>query len=450
MNRDARLLGKSGHFFTNWATTYSCQPELFFEPTTTEEIRQILACARDRGKKVRVIGKGHSPSDLACTTDYMISLEKYNRVRSVDRQLCQIKVEGGMTIQELNDNVLPANNMALSVQGSVSNLTIAGVMCTGTHGTGELHGIMSTCVKEFEIMTASGDIMDITEETYPELFRAVSVSLGAFGVILTVTLQCEPAYNLHQSQYGCKLDQVLENLNVHITASDHFRFMWFPFTDSVVCYHAKRTTKAPQNDPSWFWNVVVGYYVLEFLLWISTFLPFLVCYINRLYYRLHCAPKECVDRGDRIFNFDCLFKQYVMEWAIPREKTALVLKDIEAWIINSNFPAHFPIEVRFVKADDIYLSPAYGRETCYINIIMYRPYNKYVPFEEYWNAFADIVLKVGGRPHWAKDHSLTADRLRSLYPGWDRFCQLRLQYDPNGMFLNANLERVFGLFLKRK
>ena len=50
----------------------------------------------------------------------------------------------------------------------------------------------------------------------------------------------------------------------------------------------------------------------------STFFFFLVPLINKLYYRLlGSKPVERVDISYKIFNFDCLFKQYVTEWAIP-------------------------------------------------------------------------------------------------------------------------------------
>ena len=35
----------------------------------------------------------------------------------------------------------------------------------------------------------------------------------------------------------------------------------------------------------------------------------------------------------------------------------------------------FVVEVRFVAKDDIYLSPAFGRDVCFIGIIMYRYVN---------------------------------------------------------------------------
>ncbi|XP_046559639.1 L-gulonolactone oxidase-like [Haliotis rubra] len=445
MAGDVRSLGKPDYKFTNWATTYSCRPELYFEPETTDEIRQILAFAQEKGKKVKVVGYGHSPSDIACTTDYMISLSRYNKVMKVDKDSLQVTVQGGCLVRDLNRNILPSHGMAFSVLGTVSELTVAGVISTGTHGTGAKFGTVSSFVVAMEIMTASGEILEISAEKNKELFPAATLSLGSFGIILTVTFQCEPAYNLHQKQYPAKLDQVLENLNTYVTSSDHFRFFWFPHTDDVVCYHANRTKEEPRVKGSWFWDMLVGYYILQILYLLSTFLSCLVPYINRFFYHtLYSSCAEKIDRSDKIFNFNCLFKQYVMEWAIPRDKTAVVLFELRNWILQSRFPAHFPVEVRFVKGDNIYLSPVHGWDACYINIIMYRPFNKFVPNDKYWSAFQKIVMEAGGRPHWAKDHKLGREDFLKLYPKFETFCKIRESLDPNGMFLNSNMERVFG------
>ncbi|GFS01354.1 L-gulonolactone oxidase, partial [Elysia marginata] len=177
-----------------------------------------------------------------------------------------------------------------------------------------------------------------------------------------------------------------------------------------------------------------------------TFIPRLVPLINRLHFSVFGnLVAEKTDRSDLIFNFDCLFKQYVMEWAIPREKTGAVLFELKEWIERTRFPAHLPVEVRFVKGDNNYLSPCYQRDSCYINIIMYRPFNKLVHHESYWTAYQNIMAKHGGRPHWAKDHKFSGAEFQSLYPKWKEFCQAREKLDPNGMFLNTNLERVFGM-----
>ena len=53
------------------------------ESITVLYIFQILDLAHRNKKKVRVIGCGHSPSDICCTQDYMISLKKFNRIIQV-------------------------------------------------------------------------------------------------------------------------------------------------------------------------------------------------------------------------------------------------------------------------------------------------------------------------------------------------------------------------------
>eukprot|EP00079_Xenopus_tropicalis_P025912 XP_012819552.1 PREDICTED: L-gulonolactone oxidase-like [Xenopus tropicalis] len=110
---------------------------------------------------------------------------------------------------------------------------------------------------------------------------------------------------------------------------------------------------------------------------------------------------------------------------------------------NPHVVAHFPVEVRFARGDDILMSPCYHRDSCYMNIIMYRPYGKDVPHQEYWVEYENIMKKVGGRPHWAKAHTCTRKDFEKMYPAFGKFKGIREKLDTTGMFLNAYLEKVF-------
>uniref|UniRef100_A0A0B6ZYZ3 FAD-binding PCMH-type domain-containing protein n=1 Tax=Arion vulgaris TaxID=1028688 RepID=A0A0B6ZYZ3_9EUPU len=176
MPHDIRSLGASNKVFTNWATTYSCSPELYFEPESEDEIRKILAYAQEKGKKVKVAGYGHSPSDIACTTDFMISLCRFNKVLNVDKEKLQVTVQGGHLIKDLNQIVFPSYGMSLSVQGSVCDLTAAGVISTGTHGTGAEYGIMSSYVVGLQLMIASGETITINSDTNADLLPIATLS----------------------------------------------------------------------------------------------------------------------------------------------------------------------------------------------------------------------------------------------------------------------------------
>ena len=54
-------------------------------------------------------------------------------------------------------------------------------------------------------------------------------------------------------------------------------------------------------------------------------------------------------------------------------------------------------------------------------------------------AIEPVFAAHGGRPHWAKRHSLTADDVLRLYPDARRWGEVRKRVDPEGKFLNAHL-----------
>lgn len=437
--------------FKNWSETFECYPELFFAPKTEEELKDILALAREMNKTVRVVGCKHSPSDIACTTGTMISMQYFDKILEVNKSKLQVKVQSGVVISDLN-HILFSHNLALSVLGSISDITIGGAISVATHGSGINYGTLSSYVSEMDLMLSDGSVISLSPENSPDLFLTAVCGLGSCGIVLNVTMQCEPAYNLQLRQYGLNLKDIIENLDVHIEGSDHFKFLWYPHTDGVVVSHCSRTSLDPPKETwirkiwNWFWDYGIGYYSLEFCLYVSTFFPHLVPSINRLYYNiLFSGSKTKIDRSYKIFNYDCLFKQYVNEWAIPIKNTGLVLWRLREWIESTpDTYVHFPVEVRFAKAEQIFLSPTYGQNMCYMNIIMYRPYGKDVPYKNYWAAYEKIMLEAEGRPHWAKAHSVTAKMFDVMYPCFGKWCALRQKLDPINMFLNPYILRIFN------
>lgn len=405
-----------GHKITNWSKTFECQPELYFLPRDVEEIREILLLAKTNKKKIRVVGMCHSPSDIALCSDYMMSLKLMNKVLEVNPETYQVRVEAGITFSKLNA-YLDKHNMSFPVLGSVSEVSVGGVINTATHGSGVGHQVLSGYVVEVELITSSGDFVKCSKDEKTDVFYSVLCGLGSIGVVTTVVLQCEPSFILYQRTSPSTLDEVLEDLEDHLNQSEHFRFLWFPHTNSVSLSHIHRLPQGSVLPPSlppitkfidrltnWFWNYAVGYYALEVAYYVSTFIPPLTPFINRLWFYLQFSREtERIDRSHRIFNFECLFKQHVYEWSVPLEKTQVVLTELRRFLDkHPKLCVHFPVEVRFVAADDIYLSPAFGRDSCFINVIMYRPYGKTIEYNTWFSALERVAREAGGRPHWAK------------------------------------------------
>lgn len=69
--------------FVNWAGTYKCRPSRVFAPFHHSQLPYIFELARREKTTVRAAGAGHSPSDLACTSGFMVRTDGLNAVLEV-------------------------------------------------------------------------------------------------------------------------------------------------------------------------------------------------------------------------------------------------------------------------------------------------------------------------------------------------------------------------------
>ena len=130
-----------------------------------------------------------------------------------------------------------------------------------------------------------------------------------------------------------------------------------------------------------------------------------------------------------------------MEYEMPRAAGLRTLQEAIAWVRKRKLPVAFPFEFRWVAADDIWLSPFNNGPGASISMHQYSKM-------EWRNllATAEPIFRAnGGRPHWAKRHTLTAKDVFALYPLAERFCKIRAQVDPAAKFANAHLAELFGI-----
>ena len=83
------------------------------------------------------------------------------------------------------------------------------------------------------------------------------------------------------------------------------------------------------------------------------------------------------------------------------------MREILDTIQEKKLPLSFPLEYRYVKADDIWLSMFEGQDGCSISIHQFGDMDYKAVFAE----IEPIFWKYGGRPHWGKIHTLDAKRL---------------------------------------
>jgi L-gulono-1,4-lactone dehydrogenase len=430
--------------WSNWGGTYRCSPISIQSPTTEKEILAIVHAAAERHEHVKVIGSGHSFTDIGCTDGRLIKLDRYKNVLHVDREASTITAQAGITILELSE-ALSHVGLAMENMGDVGYQTISGAISTATHGTGERLRNISSQVVGLSLVTADGDVLHCSPEKDAHILKAAQVGLGALGVISTVTLRCVPAYNIHSVQQPTRIDELLEHFDDLCKDYDHFEFFWFPHTEWAQAISNTRTQDPP---PAKQRRVGVTAYVNDILLENHAFgliqraaqvrrkwIPGLAGITARTMSR-----KEMTDRSDRIFANERLVRFAEMEYAVPREHLLPAFREIREMIDRTGLLISFPVEVRAVAQDDIPLSPAYGRPTGYIAVHVFNKFE----YQPYFREVEAIMDAHEGRPHWGKLHFQTAETLRPRYPLWDRFIAVRNRLDPHGMFANAYLDRVIG------
>jgi len=451
------------HHFQNWAKTFECYPERFYQPDSLNELKDIIGEAHKKQKQVKVVGSGHSPSDIHCTTSWMINLDKLNRVLSVNPEQMEIEIEAGIRIYELNAQ-LEKRGWAITNFGSISEQSIAGAISTGTHGSSLKHGILSSQVTELTLLLANGSEITCSRVINQDIFQAACLNLGALGIITSVKMKCLKSFDLKCTMQVETFENFLSlwKTNQLWETSEYIRVSWFPYARRVVINQQESVPPNPKmhfkmTPLVWLKERFLGFYVNEMALAIGKFQKKLLPFFEKLIFYGKFGAKtgvkmEKIEPSYKGFPIDCLYSQWVDEWAIPIDKGPEALLELEKFFHKDPsciipFPSekiyvHSPIEIRVVKCDNsAFLSQAYGQNVVYIGVIMYRPYHMNTEHEEYFRAYEWLMEKLGGRPHWAKRHSLPKEELRKRYPKFDKWFEIRQKLDPDGMFLGEYLQR---------
>jgi sugar-1,4-lactone oxidase-like protein len=427
---------------SNWARNQSCRPKRFTYPETVEELQASIAEAAEQGLRVRVIGGGHSWSAAAMTDDWLISLDGLNRVIAVDSTEGTVTVEAGIRLTDLNRE-LDAHGLALSNLGSVSVQSIAGATSTGTHGSHGDRPILAGMVRALELVTATGEIRRVDRVKDAEVFRAVGVGLGVFGVIARMTVDVVPAFNLEERVVSLPFDRAAADMLSMVDASEFVKFWWLPHTGRVQVFTYTPTSKPPNasRTAAWLDRVLVNRLGLPAMLTLGELFPQMIPAINKAVGMAYLSRAPVVKRSHEAFNVAMPARHLEVEYALPSELAPEALRLMREVIEGRGIHVNFVQEIRFAKGDDFLLSPASGRDTCFVGAYVAGSIQE----RQYLRGFEERMIDLGGRPHWGKDFTVESKYLRQVYPGFEAFLELRNTWDPEGRFLSPFAARVLGL-----
>ncbi|KCZ92466.1 D-arabinono-1,4-lactone oxidase [Hyphomonas johnsonii] len=416
----------------NWSGVQRATPEAISRPASEGALSALVARTDSR---IRPFGSGHSFVGLAPSEGVMVDVSQMSGMRAIDADTGIAVFGAGTRLFQAATELADAGR-ALPNLPDIDVQTLAGTFSTATHGTGETLTALHDHIAGFRMVTAAGDILDVTPDSNPDLFAAGRVSLGALGIITEYTLRTVPMFNLHRQVWVEPIGTLIERAEEYIQQHRNFEFYYFPNTGygagiSHDLHEGPVSGRGDNEDDSTLEELkalrdAVGWWPWMRRKIIGEALP-------------KGMVEDVSDSSYKLLATTRPIKFNEMEYHLPRENGIKGLKEVIAKL-ERHKEVFFPMEVRVIAPDDAWLSPfnAGPRMSIAIHAAVDEPY------DYFFSEIEPIHRANGGRPHWGKHHSLGKEELSALYPRFGDFMALRREMDPSGKFLNPHLAKLFG------
>lgn len=415
--------------WSNWSGSVTAAAEVV-RPRSVDELAALVRSAN----RLRVTGAGHSFMPLCESGELIVSLDDMAGTIHIAADRRTARIPAGWSIRRLTA-ALWEEGLALANQGDVNPQSLAGAMATGTHGTGIDLGSLATFARGFELVGADGETHWCDTTTNADLYQAQRLSLGLFGVATEIEVAVVPAFHLAERIEKRRWSEIRESYDELAQQHRHIEFWFFPHSDDVIL---KTLDPCDPCDPPPT-TTDMEEATFRRILDISARLPFLTPFLQRLMMKSGISgqrrgPAHSIFPSDRTLRFE------EMEYEMPRRAGLDALEEVVGWIRRKRLPVTFPFEYRAVAADDIWMSPMNAGPVAAISMHQYAK----MPWTALFAEAEAIFRGGGGRPHWAKRHTLDRADVAALYPMAARYIAVRRAADPHGKFLNAHMESLFA------
>jgi alditol oxidase len=401
----------------NWAGNVVFSSREVHRPASVAQLQELVA----RSDRVRALGSGHSFSRIADTDGEHVTLAGLPPVVEIDAAAATARVSAGLRYGEFTGRLHEAG-FALPNLGSLPHIAVAGACATGTHGSGQGNGALATAVSAVELVGADGELRTVRRGDAE--FPGSVVALGALGIVTALTLDLRPTFGIRQWIYeGLALEDAEEALAAGYSVSLFTHWAGAGFEQVWL----KQRDTEPEPPVRW-----LG----------ATRAPSQVHMVPGVDPQ-HCTPQlgEPGPWHERLPHFRLAFTpssgdELQSEYFVHRAALAGALRAIDS-VRDHLRPVLQVSEIRLVAADDLWLSPAQGRDTAALHFTWVPDTDAVLPAVA---ALESALAEFGARPHWGKVFGTAPAAVASLWAHLPDFANLMLKHDPEGKFRNAMLE----------
>jgi L-gulono-1,4-lactone dehydrogenase len=482
----------------NYVGNQLSNPLRIWEPANLSDLMAIVREAAAKTLKVKVVGAGHSSSDIMLTDDYMVDIRKLNRF--LDNSLLDLNpghqndtnlvfVEAGTHLFQLN-KLLDGKGKALINMGAYTGQTLAGVISTSTHGSGITLGAFPAYVRSVILVDENGDLFQIERGgedaiskgparisgqvpvklvTDDHHFNAVVVSMGCIGVIYALVLEVTQRYQLKETRRFSTWSEVKNEIDQQdlLKNNRHVEVLVSPYAftkNEHKCLVTERNINdkerkslLPRGHRKWFFEIllfIIPDPVIDFFmrLIINHFPKQVPMMIQGMFASL--TDRNYIDKSFRVLDLGRAnnLSAYAMELTFPAEKFTAAVDAILGLSANSVKEGGQyltgPVALRFVKTNPFFLSMQYAEQKdAFVCMIEFPTVRGSLGGYELLSRIESAMRVFDSRPHWGQVNHVGGEgkeALGKLYPRFGEWLNVYRHYCKAGRFQN-NFTRRCGI-----
>lgn len=412
-----------------------------------EVVRAVAeAAAGSAGPVVpRGLGRSYGDSSLG---ERMLDMTGLDAFVAFDEQSGSLSVEAGVSLATILGALVP-RGWFLPVTPGTRFVTVGGAIASDIHGKNHHRdGSFSDHVTSLRLLTGTGEVLEVSRTSHPELFHATCGGMGLTGVILEATFTMLPISSRNVDEVVVKapdLDAALETFEAHPDTT--YSVAWI---DLIASGPALGRSLVMLGE-----HATDGDLDVRLAEPIATVPPIPLSPLNKasvtafnaLYYHRvrqpvlrHTVPFEPyfypLDKAaewNRLYGRRGLI-QY--QFVIPYADGAGLLREIVERIAAAGMASPLAVLKVFGEGNQNHLSfPMPG-------------YTLALDFKATPRALAladeldRLVVAAGGRHYLTKDSRMSRETFRAGYPRLDEFEAVRERYGAIGRFGSAQSRRL--------
>jgi FAD/FMN-containing dehydrogenase/glycerophosphoryl diester phosphodiesterase len=419
------------------------------------DITNALIFAKNNNRKISISGRRHTQGGHTFDqNNVVLDMKPYNKMKMLNDGNT-LQVQSGATWAKVQ-YFLNKIGRSVKVMQSDNIFTVGGTISVNAHGWQVGSAPVSSTVKAFSLMLASGDVIKCSRNENEALFRSVLGGYGLFGVLLEIDIATVPNTQLRSHHWVINSEQypeyfkkkVTENPNVELAygrlSIDKLNFL----NEAILVIYEESGDHKPTYEPL----ISEKYVVLKQKIFRNSqrnemgkkMRWELEKNMNKVFENQNVSRNNVMSPDvHTLWPLDLTTVDILQEYFIPKEHFTDFVKLLKKKVTDHNMNL-LNVTVREVRKDnDTMLN--YAKEDVF-SFVLFFSQDKSQSGEERMALFTkEIVaeiLKLDGtfylpyRPHY------TFQQMKEAYPRLSDFLKLKIKYDPHELFSSQFYEKT--------